>query len=254
MKRPLIILPTMAALLFAAGCGDSSSAETVRKGLARAAAEDWKGACRQAERVLADEPDQTDALILKAVAAARLGDSASALDAARRAATLNPESYAAQYTLGRLYSAAPERRGEAIQALWRAYKLRPTDSRALLLLCNTAAAANHPQLASFLNLLRKFPEQVNTSEWHNQMGVAMLRRGDYNRAKQEFIAACRSGKRHPVALLNTAIFFDRFTTGRGRNTARQLYAEFIRRTGDSPEFAADRAIARDRMTRLDRQR
>jgi Flp pilus assembly protein TadD len=116
-----------------------------------------------------------DALVLLAVAQAVGGDDASALDSARRAATLAPENFDAQFTLGRALYGAGDDVG-ASRAFRAAVALRPEDARALFFLATTLERAGDDAaaLAAYRELVIKQPR---AAEGHLGLGVLLVKRG-----------------------------------------------------------------------------
>ena len=108
------------AFLLAAGCGSRTANGCLAEASERASGGDWSGALKLARRAVELEPDNVAALIFRATACEKCGERDLALDSALQAVKVNPESFAAQYTLGRLYSADPARYADALNALEQA--------------------------------------------------------------------------------------------------------------------------------------
>ena len=224
------------AFLLAAGCGSRTANGCLAEASERASGGDWSGALKLARRAVELEPDNVAALIFRATACEKCGERDLALDSALQAVKVNPESFAAQYTLGRLYSADPARYADALNALEQAYRLKPDDTNTLILLCNVAVAMRSRQAVNYLAL-------------DNQLGVALVHSGNFNAAKQAFMDACRNSKNNPGMVYNMGAFLDRYTTSRAN--ARGFYKFFLKLTGGKPEYAAARARVEARLRQLD---
>jgi tetratricopeptide (TPR) repeat protein len=163
------------AALAAFNLGHPAEAEP----LARAAAEDLnKNANGNANGIVPGRDERrrgADALVLLAIVQGARGDDAEALKTVARAATLAPEHFDAQFTLGRALYGVGDTAGAA-QAFRAALKLRPDDARALFFLAtalegggDTAAA-----LAAYGELSRQHPQ---AAEGHLGLGVLLIKRG-----------------------------------------------------------------------------
>lgn len=147
--------------------------------LARAAAEDLnKNANANGNGVVADRNERllgADALVLLAVVQGARGEDTEALKTVQRAATLAPEHFDAQFTLGRALYGAGDTAGAA-QAFRAALKLRPDDARALFFLATALEGAGDTDaaLAAYRDLSRQHPQ---AAEGHLGLGVLLIKRG-----------------------------------------------------------------------------
>lgn len=242
-----------ALLLILCGCAEQSAEECLNRAAAKAGRGDWEAAEKLTARAVALAPENVNALVFRAIACDKTGQTDAALDNARRAAELNPDSFAALYTLGRLYSSDPKRGGEAEQNLRRALKLKPEHTGTLVLLCNTAAAMNSRHLLTYLKLLARDKNFPGATTLHNQLGIAYLRCNAYADARKEFIYTFDHGRRNPPILLNTAIFFDRYdrNSRNSKAVAKSLYRYYLRLTAGKPEkFAAQRKAVTARLRNM----
>jgi tetratricopeptide (TPR) repeat protein len=116
-----------------------------------------------------------DALVLLAVVLAVRGDDAGALKAARQAASLAPQNFDAQFTLGRALYGAGDSAGAA-RAFRAAVALRPSDARALFFLATTLERAGEDAeaLAAYRELAKLRP---NDAEGHLGLGVLLVKKG-----------------------------------------------------------------------------
>lgn len=234
--------------LLPAGCGSNTADGCLARASERASGGDWNGALKLARRAVELEPDNVPALIFRAVACERCGERDLALDSALQAVKINPESFAAQYTLGRLYSADPARYADAMNALEQALRLKPDDTNALILLCNVSVAMHSRQAVNHLLALKRRPEFAKNPALDNQLGIALVRAGNFNAAKQAFMDACRNSKNNPDMVYNMGAFLDRYTTSKAN--ARGFYKFFLKLTGGKPEYAAARARVEARLRQM----
>jgi Flp pilus assembly protein TadD len=116
-----------------------------------------------------------DALVLLAVVLAVRGDDAGALKSAREAAALAPESFDAQFTLGRaLYGAGDS--AAAARAFRSAVALRPADAQARFFLATSLEQSGDDEgaLAAYRELAAREPR---AAEGHLGLGVLLVKRG-----------------------------------------------------------------------------
>ena len=237
-----VIVLVFAGML--AGCGDGTPEQAMARAVAFAGQGRWDKASKIAARTARKHPDLAAAQVLRAVTAERCGDRNGALDAARRAAELAPESFEAQYTLGRLYAADTARASEAEQVLLRAWKMRRDDVRVKILLCNVAMAMNSPRAIGYLSMISRLPELKDSAELKNQFAVSYVRKGDLASAQRYFAAAFREGRSNPEIILNVARFYDGCL--HSGKVAVRLYREYLRTTGidDSGKVEAAARLSR----------
>ena len=251
MKTGILCGAAGAALLFlAAGCGPGTVDECLNAGADRGANGDWKGALKMAKRAESLSENNVPALVLRAIAHEQLGERDLALDAARKAAAQNPESFAAQYTLGRLYAADPTRYSDALPPLTRAAKLRSfRDKNTLILLSNTTAALRSPSAGNWMGFLaRTSPEVANDAVFRNLLGIVRTRAGKLDLAKQEFTRAYQLDRSNPVVVYNIGTFFDRYASN--PRAAAQFYNAFLRLAGDNVQYAGLKSGVAARLSQL----
>ncbi len=244
-----LAVPVLCMLcLFPAGCGNNTADGCLAKASERVANGDWNGALKLARRAVELEPDNVAALLFRATASEKCDERDRALDSALQAVKINPESFAAQYTLGRLYSADPARYADAMNALEQAFRLKPDDVDTLILLCNVSVSMRARQAVRYLQMLKRRPEFAKNPALDNQLGVALVRAGNFNAAKQAFMDACRNSKNNPDMVYNMGTFLYRYTASKAN--ARGFYNFFLRLTAGKPEYAAARARVEARLRQL----
>ncbi len=245
MKKCFVYCIIALAASILAGCGDATPEEAMNRAIVHAGKGEWEKAAKIADKTAAKYPGLAAAHVLRAAVYERCGKRDAALDSARRAVETDPESFEAQYTLGRLYAEDTARSSEAEQALLKAWKMRRDDTGVKILLCNVAMGANFPRASGYLGMLSGVPEMANRAVLYNQLAVTYVRRGDYKTASSYFSKAFRAGKKDPEILINIARFYDGCM--RKRSLAVKLYREYLKVAGDD---AAGRVEAAARISRL----
>lgn len=231
------------------GCGPNTVDGCLNKAAEYAVNQKWPAALKFAGRAVALDPRNIPALLFQAIAYERCGERDMALNSAGQAVALDPDNFAAQYTLGRLYLADPARATDAMTALLRANRLRPGDPDTLILLANAAASLRSPQLAGYLEELKRLnPAVADTPAYLTQLGISQIGRGEYEAAKRSFMAACRKSKNTPDTVFNMGTFMDRYAGS--KSNARAFYNLFLKQTSGRPEYAAQRQEAEARLARL----
>ena len=246
MRQKILLVCGIAAALCLCGCGEKTAEEALLKAETYARSGNWKTALKAAEKAAALEPKNPTALMFLALVCEKNNLLDRALDSARHAATLEPDNFHTQYILGRLYAQDPSRQTEAFKALYRAFRLRPQSTEALILLTNTAMQLNSPMAYTFLMELRKRPDFTIDATFSNELGIAYLRKKNFTAAQNELFRACSS--KDPKIILNTAIFLDRYRTS--KSNARNFYSYYLNVVGNKPADAAKRELVEARMRQL----
>lgn len=245
MKRAMRVwAPVLAgALLTAAfaGCGNQKDVgDCVKQGTAAADKGDWESALKFADKGVENSPDSIDALLLKALSAQRCGKLEDAYQAAAQAVALAPKNFSAQYMLGSVCMEIPGRQVEALNAFKTALELRKGDRETLIAICNLMTDSGDPELLTYLNELQKRdPEFAKRSAtFHNQKGIALLRRRNTKMALKNFDEALKlDGKlTDPAIVYNAAYAYDhrcRSSKSReDRQKAIRLYKRYLQLTKD----------------------
>jgi tetratricopeptide (TPR) repeat protein len=230
------------------GCSPSTPEDCLRQGVIRLKEGKVSAARKLAVRAEKLAPENHSVLIFKALVCEQAGEYDLALDAAGKAVKLNPKSFTAHYTLGRLYSLDPGRSADALRELQYAYRLNPGDQDTLVLLSNITVAVNAGYAKIYLDLLQKDAAFTDKAAIHNQRGIFYCRQRKFASAKKEFEAASKLDSSNPLYLLNLARFFDFFTTG--SSVAESFYRQFIQACGNDPEFTADCEAVKARLEYL----
>lgn len=229
VKKSLLaaVLP---AVLLLAGCGREDVSALL--GEAADALEKGKPETAQVmtEKAIAAAPKNADVLLLHALAREAQDDLTSAVNAATRAAQLQPGSFAAQYTCGRLCAAAGNDEA-ALHALGKALELRPGDRNTLILLANVnmrgAAAAKERQSAiRCLAALSGDGVLVRSAAYRNQIGIAMVLEKNLRKGGENLRYAQKLEPKNPVYLLNFARLFDYYF--HRPDIAADYYREYLK--------------------------
>ena len=234
-----------------AGCGPATPGECLDQAAVSASKNEWKQAMKLTARAVSLAPDSSDALVFNAIASLRCGELEKARVSASRAVALTPESFIAQYTLGRVCMDDPEHRGEAMRALLNALKLRRDDRDTLVLLCNLGIEVASPNTLSFLNMLKRDQEFAESAALYNQLALAYLRNSDTTNAQRAFVNAWRNGRDNLTINYNAGCFFDRYT--KAQNVALRLYDQYLKLSEGNPAEAAPRAEVAARVAELSRK-
>ena len=248
MPKILVLFTLLSSCLFGLCSCSKTPEESLSAAVSAAERNQWKSCRKHIEKALAGYPDHIGALLLRAVACEQLGDYEHAIDSAERAVKLNPESFAALYTLGRIYSTSELRRNDAVSPLLRAYNLKPQDTDTLILLCNAMSEINPRQAPSFLKLLEQKRDFNGKAAICNQFAVAYAKQGQLIPAQQMFNRAYAASPADLDILFNVARFYDRYNSV--PPVARKLYLEFRNRASGQPERAEQLAEAERRISEL----
>lgn len=236
---------TVFAACLLGGCAKNDPEKALSRAREAAVAGNWREAFAISEKLESSFPQNIRVLLMLAVSADQCGETDRAIDAARRAVLLDGKSFAAQYTLGRIYSRIPERRNEALQILAKAYGLKKDDPGTLILMCNTAKAAGNKNYESYLKLLASLDYQ-QLPVVRNNLGVIAAARGELTQAQKDFAAA--NAQKEPRAILNIAKLFDYYR--RDPQTAIIFYNQFLRAVAGNQDFAGDKAETEQRLKQL----
>lgn len=261
MKKAMRVLPPIlaaaAVMTVFVGCGDKKAVgDCVKQGTAAADKGDWATALKFAEKGVENSPQSVDALLLKTVSAQRCGKFEDAYTAATQAVALAPNNFSAQYILGSV-CIDTGRQAEALNAFKAALALREDDRDTLIAICNLMADTADKELLDYLNKLQKRdPEFAEKSaSFHNQKGVALLRRKNFNMALLNFNKALKLSKQgDPTIVYNAASAYDsdykRSRRISKRTNALRLYRRYLQLTGNDKSAAPTRAAVEKRIKAL----
>ena len=180
---------------------------------------------------------------MRAIACEKSENYDQAVDSARRAVKLSPGSYAALYTLGRLYSSNPLRNAEAINTLNAALKIRPDAVEPKILIVNLLSRMGENAGARpYLLQLQKVPAFANDPALLNRLGVIYALSNQTLRAQTMFVRAFKYAGNDPDTVFNTARFFTFYNPQ--RQFSRQLYSRFEKLAAGSEKYTAELDEAR----------
>ncbi len=236
-----------AALCMAAGgCGKPQDVNELLDGALREVSSgNFDRAAVLAGKAARRAPDRQDVLVLRLLLLEKSGGTDEALRSAARLAEKYQDSFAVQYTAGRLFSADGRHAHDALKALGRAIALRPGDRNTQILLCNVHMKLDPAQARKHLLSLARYRFLFDSGAYQNQLGVAQLRSRNYHAAGQAFLKACRKVPGEPVYLFNLACCMDRFL-GK-RDVASKLYQRYLDLAPKTSESAEMRNMASARL-------
>ena len=160
LKLKIYAAVFLAGAILSAGCSGKEE-QPMNSALKHAMAGDWAKADRPSAEAIMKTPDNINALILRALVCERLNRYDEAVENAYKAVTIDGNSFAAVYTLGRLYAADTRRRSDAVNLLIKANRLRSDHPLPLVLLCNLHQPG---QKSSYLAALSRIPGWSNAPE------------------------------------------------------------------------------------------
>jgi tetratricopeptide (TPR) repeat protein len=221
-----------AGTLLFCGCSRQET-HPMTRALQEASEGNWEKADKPSAEALKKTPDNVNALILRAVVCERLERYDEAVENARKAVNIDSNSFAALYTLGRLYAKDRRRRSDAVNLLFKASRLRPDQPSPypLILLANL-----HPQgqKGSYLAALSRIPGYANAPEVLFESAMDRV----YNRDRKgvEALYARLLEESYDMPELYSAIggYFDRVQ--RRPDLAKKAYLRYL-------SFSADRRQA-----------
>lgn len=244
----------MAAVLGIWLLGSGCSRENVPAGvllenaLVRAESGDWAAAGDLAGKVLKQEKNNVDALLIKALAESNLGKSASALDHALLAATLAKDSFLSQYIKGMLLYRAGKH-ALAIAPLQEANRLRPGDINTLVLLAKSTFALKKYNAAAgyFARIARTERYRRSPLPW-NGIGVCMAYFNPGKALPYFRMASERIAPGDGLTHYNLAVLYDSYL--QNRSQAIRSYERFLEQAIGKMEFDDLRARAELRLDTL----
>ncbi|MBQ4313911.1 MAG: hypothetical protein IJC21_00555 [Lentisphaeria bacterium] len=233
----------IAAATSLTGCGNGSPEENLVSAIRAAETGKWAEAKKFADRAVVGSPDHIGALIMRSIACEKCEKYDQAVDSARRAVNLAPNSFAALYTLGKLYSSDPLRNAEAVNTLNKALRIRPDSVETKILLCNIFNRMYANAGERYLLQLKKNQEYANDSALLSQLGVIYARSNRTAHARNMFMAAYRSSDgKNPDIVFNAARFFSEYQPI--PKTSKKLYAIFSNLAAGREKYTAELAEAK----------
>ena len=248
MKWKIFCLAGMlaACVFWTCGCSEPLEPTSVllHKAMEKASEGDWTGADSLAGKVLKQDKNNADALMLRALARNSLDSRDEAAGYAIHAARLKPDLFLAQYIQGMLLSknGKPEL---ALRALKEARRIRPEDVNTLILLAeNSIAIKRYKEAAGYFKILAKNPNYRTSPYLWNGLGICYAARSP-QLAVKFFQMAERFSPNDPVTVLNLAVLHDAHLR-QGRQ-AQNYYDRFIRITAGKTEYDTVRSNAEFRL-------
>lgn len=225
-------------MLILSGCSGKEQ-PPIATALDHAVKGEWAKADKPSLEAVRRTPDNINALILRALVCENLNRYDEAVENACKAAAIDSNSFAALYTLGRLYAARSSRRSEAVDLLIKAYRLRSEDPLPLILLCNLHPAK---QKGSYLAELRKIPEYANAPEVEFESCMNRVYNRDRRGVEAAYIRLFENFPDHPDL---TSALGGYFYFTRRYDLARAAYKRYLafpeeKRTANRTARASER--------------
>ncbi len=238
-----------AAACIAAGavsCGPAPSAdEYLSKSIASAERAEWADALKYAKRSVDKAPGHAASEIQLILAMEQNNQEDEALTRAITAAEAFPDSFLANYTLGRMYC-KQNKYEYAIRPLTIASELRPDDANTLVLLARAKSRQNIGDALDAYSKLVSLPQFSKNSVLYNEMAVLLVMQGKARKSLALMQQAITLDSANPLLYLNMAIIND-YQLG-DMAAARTYYSNFLRLASNQVALEAEcLAVA----TRLD---
>lgn len=222
-------------ILMVAGCSKSTPQELITRSANMARKGDWISAYQLAKRACELDSNNVEAHLMRAITAERNSEIDTAIDAAQKAVSLNPENFQAYYTLGRICAQNPRYYSQAKKALLNAKQLRNDDKNIMILLCNIVMGEKLKSSFRYLAQLPKYKDFTVTPAYYNQVALSYLQIGQIATAHKYFTVAANMGKNEPEIVFNAARFYKYYYKDQRRSAA--LYARYLKLTENSPVSA-----------------
>lgn len=184
---------------------------------------EWRKADRPSEEALKRTPDNINALIMRALVCERLERYDEAVENAYKAAAIDSSSFAALYTLGRLYSKDRRRSVEAANLLIRANRIKSDHADTLVLLCNLQKPGRK---SSYLNALNLIPEYAKSPELAFEICMDRAYRGDHKGTAYTLIRLFNENPRNPKLSYAIGGYFY-FCDKKRRSVAKAAYQRYM---------------------------
>ena len=198
------------------------------------------------------EPDNVDALMMRALMAERCNDRPLALDSVLQAYKIAPENFAVLYTLGRLYSESNSTAAEAMGYLEKANKIQPDDVNTLKLLANVCVTLKSEKALVYLKQLESLDSGIiNSFEGKTMFGHAYAIRKANREATGSFGMADKLG-RNILSNYNFAVAVDCLYNQ--PDIALEKYQRFLKQTASNSEYARLRKDVEKRINKIKKTR
>ncbi len=250
IKKIKILLVFCIGLVLFSGCGGPplSTQVLLNKALDAASRGEWENALRYLETVTEREPNNTNALVFKALAYEGCEKDDLALNAARLAVKNAPDNFQAQYTLGRLYSKDQQKIQDAITPLGRALQIKPDDNNTLLLLGRCATVLKLDSAIKYYKQLAQNIKFKKSAELWNEMGIYYAERQQNRLAAQCFVKAYKLAPSKPLIVLNFATFRDQYAGD--PKGALGFYKKYLKIAVPSPNSETQRKRVKTRIEKI----
>lgn len=209
---------------------------------------DWKLARSKAYKAVKDYPNDPNAYIMLGLASEQTGHRNDAIESLMKAVKLDPTSFPAQFHLGRMLLSA-EHYEEALGPLKSAFKILPGNQETAILLARTLQTLGlYDDAIRYYIALSKGGRYKGRPEALNQVGVILVKKGDYDNAYKYFLESFKIDQSNPSTILNLAVVCDRYV-GK-KPAALKLYQKYLEITLKNPELKNKRAEIDSRMKEI----
>jgi Tfp pilus assembly protein PilF len=209
---------------------------------------DWKKAKTLAAKAVKQDSENPLARIVYALTLEQDGQITSAVDELKKAISISPKNFTAQYSLGRIYF-ENSKYENCLAPLITANKIESSNANVLFYLAGTYAKLNQPDKAiTKFKKLAKLPEFENRPEPFNEIAVILMTKKDYKTAFPYFVAAYKRSPENHKILWNLAVFYDKYT--KDTVTAAKFYKKYEEITLINRDLENKRIKARERIKTL----
>lgn len=232
-----LILVSLLALITSCDSGAKmSNDELLQNAKIAGESADWEQVLLLSSRATKNNPEDANAHIMLSLAQENSDKPKLAIEEIQKAVAINPESFMAQYNLGRILF-KQSKYYKCIAPLKEANKLNPEDNNVLLLLGQASVIIKNFDDAKvyYLQLCRidKFRYQA-----YNELGLINSKQGNKKVALKYLLNARKIASKNPTITYNLAIFCD--TIANNQVAARNFYIQYLLQTTQNKELKVKR--------------
>ena len=239
---------TLSILLFSCGRvapfpGDVMVSEAITAAAGPGA--NWKDAKAKAYRAVKYYPEDSNARVMLGLAMEQCGQANDALDEMKNAVELDKKNFMAQFNLGRMLIGG-EHYDEALGPLKTALKLSPGNENVFVLLGRVSNVLGlYDDAIKYYAALARGGRYANSPEPYNEIAMALVRKGEYDKAYDILVVGLKKNSGSPSVLINLAILCDKHLDK--RDTALKLYQKYLEATLKNSELEGKRDQVNRRM-------
>ncbi|MBN1864008.1 MAG: tetratricopeptide repeat protein [Victivallales bacterium] len=184
----------------------------------------WSEARDLASRAVIQDGKDARARVMLALALEQSGQDGLALEEIVQGADLDPESFMAQFTKGRMLF----KRGryeDCPVPLKKALELKPDSTETLMLLARTNTYLKvHKEAVANFAALAKLAGYRDRPEAYNELGVLFMNQKDFRRALSFFDVALGKDAENVTVNINLAVLWDTIHSESGKDSPRRAQA------------------------------